>query len=228
MKIVVSLGGSLLTSDFSSTNIKKYVDAIKEISGKGHRTIVVVGGGKIAREYINIAHDFDVSDFKKDFVAIKLTHANAALFASALGDCAEHEIKYAHDAIVEQFDTTNKIIVCGGTVPGQSTDGVSSELASAIDADIVVNATNVAGVYDSDPKINQDAKKLDKLSHEEFSKIIGENEQAPGKYGLFDIKAVHVLKKKNIKLVIIDGSNPEELIRAINGEHSGSLIHSIL
>ncbi|MEA3229866.1 MAG: UMP kinase [archaeon] len=227
MKIVISLGGSLLTADFSSENLRRFTNIIKEISDKSYRLIVVVGGGKIAREYIKISGSFEVPDFKKDYVAIKITQANAALFAASLGDYAEHEIKRGHEEIVEQFNNTEKIVVCGGTVPGQSTDGVSAKLANAIDADLVVNATNVSGVYDSDPKENKNAKKIKKLTHAEFMKIIENNEQAPGKYGLFDIKAVNILEEKHIKLVIIDGSEPNEILWAVEGKHKGSEIHSL-
>ena len=73
MRIVLSLGGSLLTSVFSSDNFVRYAEVIKTISDKGHKLIVVVGGGKIARDYIDIAGGFNASDFDKDYVAIKLT-----------------------------------------------------------------------------------------------------------------------------------------------------------
>ena len=55
MKAVISLGGSLLTNPFTAENAKKYTDAIKKIAVKCSKLVVVVGGGKPAREYIEVA-----------------------------------------------------------------------------------------------------------------------------------------------------------------------------
>ncbi len=226
MRIVLSLGGSLLTSVFSSDNFVRYAEVIKTISDKGHKLIVVVGGGKIARDYIDIADGFDASDFDKDYVAIKLTWANAALFASALGDYAETKINTNYDDIADQFNNGDKVVVCGGIAPGQSTDGVSSKLARAIGADVVINATNVPGVYDSDPRVNISANKFDNLTFDQFREIISKNEQAPGKYGLFDLAGIDILQDENIDLVVIDATNPQEILQTVNGEHKGTLISS--
>lgn len=226
MRIVLSLGGSLLTGVFSSDNFIRYAEVIKAISDKGHKLIVVVGGGKIARDYIDLADGFNASDFDKDYVAIKLTWANAALFSSALGDYAETKINISYDDIAEQFNSTDKVVVCGGIAPGQSTDGVSSKLARAIGADMVINATNVPGVYDSDPRENISAKKFDNLTFDEFRKIISKNEQAPGKYGLFDLAGIDILQDENIDLVVIDATNPREILQTVNGEQKGTLISS--
>ena len=225
MKIVLSLGGSLLTGNFSSESFMRYADVIKAISDNGHKLIVVVGGGKIARDYINVADGFDASDYDKDYVAIKLTWANAALFASALGDYATTKIHTTYDDIADQLNNSDdKVVVCGGIAPGQSTDGVSAKLAAKIDADMVINATNVPGVYDSDPRLNISAKKFDKLTFKEFRKIISQNEQAPGKYGLFDLAGVDILQDKDIDLLVIDATNPNEILQTVNGEHKGTHI----
>jgi len=224
MKLVISLGGSLLTKDFSPGNLEKYACAIKKIASKGHRFVVVVGGGKTAREYIKIADGLNASDTEKDYVAIKATHTNAALFAVALGNCAHACIKTTHDDIIAQYNTSKKIVVCGGTVPGQSTDGVSAKIAGAINAGLLVNATDVSGVYDKNPKEHKNAKKIEKMTYDEFRKILEKNEQAPGKYGLFDLDAIGILKSKKIKLVVVDGTDPEEIINAVEGKHKGTVI----
>ena len=201
MKIVISLGGSLLTSDFSAKNIQKYSTEILSIA-KNHKIIVVIGGGKIARKYIDIADDLGVDDYKKDYIAIKLTRANAALFASALGDNCEQEIKTTYLGICDQFKNSNKIIICGGTAPGQSTDGVAANLAKKIKADLMINATNIDGVYTKNPAEFKDAKKIDSLSYDEFLSILKNNEQAPGKYGLCDFLAVKIFKLSKMVSVL--------------------------
>ncbi|NOR85424.1 UMP kinase [archaeon] len=224
MKIIISLGGSLLTSDFSAANIQKYADEIINISKK-NKVIVVIGGGKIARQYIDIADELNCNDYQKDYVAIKLTRANAAIFASALGNYAEQEIKTTYLGITNQYNMSEKIIVCGGTAPGQSTDGVSANLAKKIKADLMINATNIDGVYDKNPAEFKNAKKIDKLSYDQFLDILKNNEQAPGKYGLCDYKAVKILKEKKIPLIVVDGTNPKEIYLAVKGNHHGSTIN---
>jgi uridylate kinase len=49
--------------------------------------------------------------------------------------------------------------------------------------------------------------------------------QAPGHYGMFDLKAAKVARKHGAPLVIIDGTDPQEIINAVNGIHNGTLIH---
>jgi uridylate kinase len=91
-------------------------------------------------------------------------------------------------------------------------------LAHKIHADLLINASNVDGVYDSDPKKNPNAKKLDKLTPDKFLKIL----KGPGKFCLFDQKAIELLKEKNIKMVIINGTDPQEIIKAVFGGHKGT------
>lgn len=153
-----------------------------------------------------------------------MTWANAALFASALGDYALTKINTSYDDIAEQFNDTDKVVVCGGIAPEQSTDGVSAKLARAIGADMVINATDVPGVYDSDPRVNISAHKFDNLTFDQFREIISKNEQAPGKYGFFDLAGINILQKVDIDLVVIDGTNPNEILQTVNGEHKGTLI----
>jgi uridylate kinase len=81
----------------------------------------------------------------------------------------------------------------------------------------------VDGVYDKNPSKHPDAVKLDRITFARLEKIILENtEQAPGEYGLFDLKAVRRAKKLKVPLVFIDGSDPDEIMRAVEGGHGGT------
>ena len=103
-----------------------------------------------------------------------------------------------------------------------STDFDSAYFASLVKADVVINATNIDGIYDKDPNKFSDAKKFERLTYDEFIKIISNNPQKPGEYRLFDLKAAKLLKKNRTKLIVIDGRNPNEIIRVIEGKHSGT------
>jgi uridylate kinase len=112
-------------------------------------------------------------------------------------------------------------------MPGSSTDYRAILFAAAMGADLIVNATDVGGVYDRNPKTNPDAKKMDALTFAELERIIGENvKQAPGEYSLFDLKAVRLAKKIGVPVVFINGSDPEEIVRAVEGGHSGTVVCS--
>jgi uridylate kinase len=226
MKIVISLGGSLLTRELSPDNFKKYVDVIKKLHKLGHKLIVVCGGGKVCRDYQNIAKAFNASKNQLDFIGIMATHLNASTLSSCLGKSAYlvkwKSLKEAGKEVKKYFN--KKIIVAAGYDVGTSTDYDSAYFAKLVKANLLINVTNVDGVYDKDPKKYPDAKKFEKIGYEEFIKIIKKNEQVPGEYRLFDLKAARLIKKIKLKTLIIDGTNPEEIIRAVNGRHNGTEI----
>jgi uridylate kinase len=122
----------------------------------------------------------------------------------------------------------NKIIVGAGIdFPGHSTDFGSAIFAEATRADLLIKATNIDGVYTSDPTQDPNAKKLEKVSYEEFEKILLKNKQGPGEYKLFDLSAAKIIARSKIKTIIVNGEDPEEILRAVEGKHKGSEILSL-
>ncbi len=222
MRIVISLGGSLLTKELDSENFKKYAEVLKRLKRMGHRLVVVCGGGKTSRQYRDIAKKFKPSNDLLDWIGIEGTHLNAFVLIAALGnDAYKQSIRNVVD-LKKNFG--KKILVCGGIHPGNSTDYVSALFAQAIKANLLINATNVDGVYSDDPKKDPNAKKFDELSYNEFEKIMMKNLQVPGEYRFFDLKATRLIKKAKIKTVFINGNDPEEIIRAVEGKHCGTVI----
>jgi len=73
MNIVISLGGSILLSDFNSAKIKQYVDILRDLR-KNHNIVVVTGGGSVARDYISVAKKLGAT-FIADINLMKLTKA---------------------------------------------------------------------------------------------------------------------------------------------------------
>jgi uridylate kinase len=222
MKVIISIGGSLLTKDLTYRNFKKYANVINKISKK-HKVIVVCGGGITARSYQNIARKAKASNEMLDFIGIMATHINAATFSTFIKNSylvKWKSLKEASKEVKKYFG--KKVLVCAGYDVGSSTDFNSAYFASLVNADMVINATNVNGIYDRDPNKFNDAKKFDRLRYDEFIKIISKNPQKPGEYKLFDLKAAKLLKEKKIKLIVIDGRNPKEIINAIEGKHSGT------
>jgi uridylate kinase len=95
-----------------------------------------------------------------------------------------------------------------------------------MEADIIINATDYGGIFDKDPSKYSDAIQYSRLTFNKLEKIIKSRfEQVPGDYGLFDLKATKLAKRHCIPLKFIDGTDPEEIIRAVEGGHSGTEIH---
>jgi uridylate kinase len=156
-------------------------------------------------------------------LGILATHINALLLIAALGDAADPRVHRRADEVRRRLG--ERILVGGGHKPGSSTDYRTVIFAEAIGADLIINATDVSGVYDKNPKTNPDARKLDSLSYAELEKIVRANTcQAPGEYGLFDLKAIKLAGKLGVPLVFVDGTDPEEIIRAVTGDHHGSTV----
>lgn len=222
MKIVISLGGSLLTRVLTPGNFKKYADILKKLKKNDHRLIIVCGGGKVCREYRDIAKNFTSDNDLLDWIGIEASHLNALTLIAALGKDAHPISLRTVEEVKKNFD--DKILVCGGNLPGSSTGYDAALFAEAIKADLLIKASDVDGVYSADPDKDPNAKKYDRLTHDEFLKIIEQNPQTPGEYRLFDLKATKLIKKNKIKTIFIDGNDPEEIIRAVKGKHHGTIV----
>jgi len=232
MKIAISLGGSLLTGKSKDDYVKldparytRYAEVIRGLYQAGHEMVVVCGGGKPARYFIDIAKQYNAPPDVLDYLGIKSSHVNALLFMAALGDVAEQPTVYETPSLGFADRQPGKVWIGGGHKPGTSTDYRAVQFAEVMSADLIINATDIDGVYDKNPSVHEDAKKLSEITFEELETIIRENtRQAPGEYGLFDLAAVTLSKKLKIPVAIIDGTDPEEIRRAVNGSHSGSTI----
>ena len=223
MKVVISLGGALLTKDLSAENIKRYAESLKKLQAQGHQLVVVCGGGRTARGYQQIAKELGGESRILDRIGVLATHMNALLLIAALGEAADSRVFKRANDVKRHFG--KHILVGGGYLPGCSTDYRAALFANAVKADLIVNATDYGGVFDKDPSKHLDAHQFKVLSFSDFEEIIKERfKQAPGDYGLFDLKATKFIKKHRIRTVIIDGTDPEEIVRAVEGGHSGTTI----
>jgi uridylate kinase len=223
MKVSISLGGSLLTRNQTFGKYERYAEVLKALKSKGHSLIVVCGGGSPAREYIGLAKELGADSDIQDRLGILATHINALLLISALGSDAHPHIHRRGRDIKKHID--NLILVGGGHLPGSSTDYRTVLFAEAAGSDLIVNATDVDGVYDKDPKRHSDAVKLEKITFSRLEEIIlNSAKQVPGEYGLFDLKAVRRAKKLRVPIIFIDGTDPQEIMRAVEGGHRGTVI----
>jgi uridylate kinase len=171
---ILSVGGSIIIplSGFDIEFLKKFRELILAEVKKGQQFILVIGGGATARQYQQTAKECGVSDnMELDWVGIKTTALNAELVRVLFGDSAHTEVITNP---TKKVKTNRPIIVACGWKPGCSTDKDAVLLAKTYGAKEVINLSNIDYVYDSDPRINPDAKKLEKITWKEFRKIIGD------------------------------------------------------
>mgnify|MGYP003681959508 CR=1 FL=1 len=221
MKVSISLGGSLLTRTRGADAYRRYAEALRRLKERRHKLVVVCGGGCPAREYIDIARRLGAPPSLQDRLGILATHLNALLLIAALGEDADPHIHRRAGEVKRHLD--DRILVGGGHLPGSSTDYRAVLFARAMGADLIVNATDYGGVFDRDPSRHPDARQYRNLTYKRLEEIVRDRfEQAPGEYGLFDLKATRLARQLRIPLVFIDGTDPEEIVRAIEGGHGGT------
>lgn len=112
MKIVVSVGGSVLARALSPEKFKSYAAVLKEISKK-NTVLIVTGGGQAARDYIKAARELGADEATCDLIGIELTRLNARLLIAALGEAAYHEppLEYTQ---AKNASLGGRIVVMGG------------------------------------------------------------------------------------------------------------------
>ena len=112
----------------------------------------------------------------------------------------------------------------GGLKPGITTDAVAALAAERINADLLVKSTDQEGVYTKDPRTNKDAVKLDNLTFDDFSKIFEGSVHKAGIHQIIDPEAIKVLKRHRLKLIVVNGFKPENVLAAIEGKNVGTII----
>jgi uridylate kinase len=223
MRVVLRIGGSVVASPVNIELIRKYVELLRNLRINHHEIAVVVGGGKLAREFIAVAKDLELDEQAQDELAISVSRLYAQLFVKNLGDEGCGEVIITLSKAVECLQE-GKIVVLGGLKPGITTDAVAALVAERINADLLVKGTDQDGIYDKDPRKYKDAMKLDHLFLSDLSKILELDKHEAGMHQVIDPIAIEVLTRRRIRLFVVNGFNPENVLAAINGENVGTSI----
>ena len=220
--IVLSLGGSLIVPKSVDTNfLKNFKRTIENYIKKDYRFVIYCGGGKLARLYQEVASKIiKLSDENLDWLGIHATRLNANLLKILFKDNAE-QIIINDPAKKIKFD--KKILIAAGWKPGWSTDYDTVLLAKNLKIKIIVNMSNVDYVYDKDPTKFKDAKKIEKISWQNYRKISGSKWKA-GLNLPFDPVAAKEAQRSKIKVIVIGKSlkNFENLLN--NKKFNGTMI----
>ncbi|MCS7095202.1 MAG: UMP kinase [Thaumarchaeota archaeon] len=221
---MVKLGGHLFAKDSPDVDlIKAYARTIKECHDGSDRWVVVMGGGEPARNYIKAARSLGADEVTCDEIAIAVTRIHATLMLLALEELAYPEV-VGDVGSLRRALAVRSIAVAGGLWPGQSTFAVSAICTGAIKAERLIVATDVQGVYDRDPKRHPDAKLIPRMTYDELLARLGSVSHSAGEYKLIDSVGLTVLKRSKAKLLFVDGTNPENVKRAILHSEAGTIV----
>ena len=219
MRIVFDIGGSVLCPEGipDVSYIKKLSKFIIDLKRKKHKLIIVTGGGKIAKSYIEAARKFKPDEDTLDFIGILGTRMNAMVLISALWKHAYKRLVKNKERLEEAMKS-GKVVVMGGTVLRQTTDAVSVAAAEFFDADLIIIGTNVKGIYDKDPKKHKNAKMLKKMSAKELYEMVKVKKHRAGPLTVMDPIAAKLLEHTKIKTIVLNGKDFSNMKKAIYGK----------
>ncbi len=219
-RIVIKLSGRVFSGE--GDDIKNYAAMLGELAAKV-QPVVVAGGGKVARHYISIARGFGLDEASLDIMGIEVSRLNAKLLIAALGEKA-HPAVPADLEQVTGAAAGGKVVVTGGLHPGQSTNATAALIAEKVGAKRFINATDVDGIYDSDPRSNKKARLFKEITTKQCRELLGGENSMAGGYDLMDIVALKVIERSKIPTVVLR-SEPAVIKGAIlPGRTSGTQI----
>lgn len=207
--IIISLGGSLIIPDNIDVKfLNDFKELILEQVKNGKKFLIVTGGGKVCRRYQDAAKEVsNPSNEDLDWIGIASLKLNAELLRVTFGH-------YAGDRVIpnlsKKFDFDKPIVIGSAFEPGQSTDWDAVLAAENIGAKKMVNLSNTDYVYDSDPKKNPNAKKIEKISWIEYRDLIPKDWN-PGLSTPFDPVASKEAERIGLEVVLMNGNNIENL-----------------
>lgn len=223
---VFDFGGSIVAPDKPDvaflrrflTFINKWLD-----NDLSRRAIMVVGGGGAARAWQGTVREMapETPHDSLDWVGVMATRLNAELVRALLGTLCPDPVVTDPTA---DFPFTGRILMAAGWKPGFSTDYDAVVLAERFGADKIMMLSNIAQVYDDDPRENPDAKPLDRLSWDEY-KLMAGSEWKPGANVPFDPVATVRAAEAGLTIIAADGTDLENLESILAGrEYIGTVI----
>lgn len=227
-RVLLKISGEALAGDkhfgFDFDVVSKVCDVIKRCNEMGVQMGVVIGGGNFWRGRQGTSMDRTTADH----MGMLATVINSLALQDAIEQkgvptrvqTALNMVSVAEPFILRKalrhFELGRIVIfACGTGNPYCSTDTGAALRACEINADILLLAKNVDGIYDDDPKTNPDAKKIDRITHME---VINRGLKA------MDTTAITMCMDNDVPVLAFALSEKDAIVRAIAGEQTGTLI----
>ena len=227
-RILLKLSGESLAGEkkhgIDFDTVVSICKPIKECVEAGVQVGIVVGGGNFWRG----RSSGEMDRTRADHMGMLATTINALGVADAL-ESLSVEVRvqtaismrqvaepYIRNKAVSHLNKGRVVIFgCGTGNPFFSTDTAAALRAVEIEADVIMKATMVDGVYDSDPKKNPNAKKYDSIS---FQEVLSKN------LGVMDSTASALCKDNKLPILVFSIEDPENIYRAVCGEDIGTVV----
>ena len=227
-RVVLKLSGETLGrmdgESVSPTVLTRIAHQIKEVKDLGIQLAIVIGGGNIWRG----SYSRKIERATSDYMGMLATVINGLALQDALEkvgvmtrvqtaiEMQEVAEPFIRRRAVRHFEKGRVVVFVGGTGnPYFSTDTAAALRASEIGADVILKATNVDGIYDSDPKKNPRAKKFDHINyHDALRKRLK----------IMDSTAFSLCMDNHVPIVVFDMFKDGNLKRAILGKKIGTIV----
>lgn len=216
-RYVISLGGSLIVPDKIAVRyLKKFRELVVHEVRRGTKFLILTGGGRTCRIYQAAARAFGIQQTDEiDWVGMESCNLNARLVRGLFQDYAfKNYLTHPKQAANRQEDI---LIASGGLAPGGSSDSTTVAYARAVKSKIMVNLTDVDGIYDKNPRKFKNGRVIAHLTWDDFEKQFGTS-RAPGQHVPFDPSAAKISQKIGLKLVILNGQNLKNLRNFFRGQ----------
>ena len=227
-RVMLKISGEALAGEkgfgLDNATVTSIAAKIKECAALGVEIAIVVGGGNFWRGRTGEGMDRS----RADHMGMLATVINSLALLDALeqqGISARVQTAIEMRQIAEPYIRLKAmrhlekgrvvIFACGTGNPFFSTDTTAALRAAEIDADVILLAKKVDAVYDSDPNINPNAVKFDKLSHID---VLNRG------LGVMDSTATSLCMDNHIPIHVFGLNDPENILRAIKGEKIGTIV----
>jgi len=227
-RILLKLSGEALAGDkkirFDEDTVMEVARQVKEITDRGIQVAIVIGGGNFWRGRTSENMD----RVKADQIGMLATIMNCIYVSDIFSFvgmktkvytpfiCGSFTELFARDDVIDHLEKGYVTFFAGGTGhPYFSTDTATALRAIEIKADAILLAKAVDGVYDSDPKLNPDAVKYDRISLDEVLEK---------KLGVIDLSATLLCLENKMPLVIFGLFEENGIVNTMSGKFSGTLV----
>ena len=229
-RILLKLGGEALAGPdghgIEPSRADEIAVKVKTVREMGAEVAMVIGGGNLWRGREGLEHGMERAT--ADYIGMIGTVMNALALQDALERAGvvtramtALEMRavaepYIRRRAIRHLEKGRVVIFAAGTGnPYFTTDTAAALRAMEIDADIVIKATKVDGVYEADPKTNPEAQKFEKLTY-----IDALNRRVK----VIDSTAISLCMDNNLPILVLSLWNDDDLMRAMQGEAVGTII----
>ncbi len=231
-RVLLKLSGEALMGNqqygIDPAMLSYYADQIKKVTELGTQVAVVIGGGNIFRGLS--AENSGIERVQGDYMGMLATCINGMALQTALEkigvftrlisaiEMRQIAEPYIRRRAIRHLEKGRVLIFSAGTGnPYFTTDSAAALRASEINANVILKATKVDAIYDKDPLIHRDAVRQFIIS---FDEVIAKGLK------VMDMTAFTLCRENNIPIIVFDISQPENLVRIIQGQDIGTLVRN--